>query len=97
MKNFAAQVAGIATLALAALPLAALSTAAHASPVHVRVADLNLASIEGRTALHSRVEAAADQFCAREKALSQKSACKSGVHAEVQEKLAQRQILVAAR
>ena len=30
MKNFVAQVAGIATLALAALPLAALTTTVHA-------------------------------------------------------------------
>ncbi len=96
MKNFAAQVAGIATLALAALPLAAITTAAHAAPAHIRVADLNLASIDGVATLHSRVAAAASQMCAAEKSLGQQAACKAGVRTEVQEKLTQRQVLLAS-
>jgi UrcA family protein len=98
MKNFAAHFAGVATLALAVLPVAALSTAAHAAPVtRVQVADLNLASIEGVAAYHSRVAAAAKQFCSDEKNLVQNAACKAGVRAEVQEKLNQRQTLLAQR
>lgn len=96
MKNFAAQVAGIATLALAALPIAALSTTAHAAAAHVRVADLNLASIDGVATFHSRVAAAATALCGSEKNLGQQAACKAGVRTEVQEKLNQRQVLLAS-
>ena len=98
MKNFAAHFAGVATLALAVLPVAALSTAAHDAPVtRVHVADLNLASIDGVATYHQRVAAAAKQFCSDEKTLDQKAACKAGVRTEVQEKLAQRQVLLAQR
>jgi UrcA family protein len=98
MKNFAAHFAGVATLALAVLPVAALTTAAHAAPVaRIQVADLNLASIDGVATLHSRVAAAANHFCSDEKTLDQKAACKAGVRTEVQEKLSQRQVLLAQR
>jgi len=98
MKNFAAHFAGVATLALAVLPVAALTTAAHAAPVaHIQVADLNLASSDGVATLQHRVAAAASQFCGDEKTLDQKAACKAGVRTEVQEKLAQRQVLLAQR
>lgn len=96
MKNFAAQIAGIATLALAALPVAALSTTAHAATAHVRIADLNLASIDGVATFHSRVAAAAAALCGSEKNLGQQAACKAGVRTEVQEKLSQRQVLLAS-
>ena len=95
MKNFAAQVAGIATLALAAVPLAALSTAAHAAPAHIRVADLNLASADGVATLHRRIAVIAHQFCGSEKNLGQQAACTAAVRTEVQEKLSQRQMLLA--
>ncbi|WP_309603935.1 hypothetical protein [Phenylobacterium sp.] len=53
MKNFVAQVAGIASLALAAVPALALTTAVHAQTHTVRatiqVADRNLAA-EGEIA-----------------------------------------------
>jgi UrcA family protein len=97
MKNFAAHIAGVATLALAVLPVAALSThAAAATPARVQVADLNLASIDGVATLHQRVAIAAQQVCATEKSLGQQAACKAGVRTEVQEKLAQRQISLAS-
>ena len=96
MKNFAAHIAGLATLSLAVLPVAAISTQAVAAPVaRVQVADLNLASIDGVATLHQRVAVAAHQVCGGEKALTQQAACKAGVRTEVQEKLSQRQILLA--
>ncbi|MGH6911910.1 MAG: UrcA family protein [Phenylobacterium sp.] len=96
MKNFAAKIAGVATLALAALPLAALSTHAQAATARVHVADLNLASIDGVATFHQRVAVAAKQICGDEKNLGQQVACKAGVRTEVQEKLSQRQITLAS-
>lgn len=59
MKNFVAQVAGIASLALAALPALALTTAVHAQTpairATIRVADLDLRSAGGQAALHEGV------------------------------------------
>jgi UrcA family protein len=97
MKNFAAHIAGVATLALAVLPVAALSThAAAATPARVQVADLNLASIDGVATFHQRVAVAANQICSNEKSLGQQAACRAGVRTEVQEKLSQRQITLAS-
>ena len=96
MKNFAAHIAGVATLALAVLPVAAISTQAVAAPVaRVHVADLNLASIDGVAQLHQRVAVAAQQVCGAERNLGQQAACKAGVRTEVQEKLSQRQVQLA--
>ena len=62
MKNFIAQVAGIATLALAALPLVALTTTVHAqTPGAITVAlraDRDLpavGAVNERTAPHLRI------------------------------------------
>ena len=99
MTNFAARLAGIATLALAALPVAAISTVAHAAPA-VRVADLDLASIEGVATYHQRVAAVTRQMCADERILSRQQACRTGIRSEMQEKLAalqNRQTQMAAR
>jgi UrcA family protein len=97
MKNFAAHIAGVATLALAVLPVAAISTQAMAAPVaRVQVADLNLASIDGIAQLHQRVAVAARQICGAERNLGLQAACKAGVRTEVQEKLAQRQVMLAS-
>jgi len=81
MTNFASKIAGVATLALTA---------------RVQVSDLNLASIDGVATLHQRVGAAAQQICGEEKSIGQKAACKAGVRTEVQEKLTQRQIMLAS-
>ena len=96
MKTIAARIAGIATLALAALPVAALSTHAQAATARVHVADLNLASIDGVATFHQRVAAVANQICGDEKSLGQQVACKAGVRSEGQEKLAQRQVMLAS-
>ncbi len=96
MKNFVAHIAGVATLALAALPIAALSTSAEAATARVHVADLNLASIDGVATFHQRVTVAANQICGEEKNLGQQVACKAGVRTEVQEKLSQRQTVLAS-
>ena len=97
MKNYAAHIAGIATLALAVLPVAAISTQAVAAPIaRVQVADLNLASIDGVAQFHQRVAVAAKQICGGEKNLGQQAACKAGVRTEVQEKLSHRQITLAS-
>ena len=91
MTNFTARIAGVATLALAALPAFALTTVAHAAshaPAAVRVADLNLASADGRAAFDQRVDAAARKFCSSETSLDLKAGCAAGVRAEVNEKAA---------
>lgn len=91
MINYAARLAGAATLALAALPIAALATAAHAAPVTIRVNDLDLNSAAGQAAFEQRAEQAAATFCkARMRSGSfirvADEACISGVKAEVREK-----------
>ncbi|MDB5465430.1 MAG: hypothetical protein JWQ46_192 [Phenylobacterium sp.] len=87
MSNFAARIAGLATLALAALPMVALTTAAHAAPVRVQVADLNLASAAGEATFNGRVRSAANQMCGAERNLSMQARCRTAIRAEVQEKL----------
>ncbi|MFL5294946.1 MAG: UrcA family protein [Phenylobacterium sp.] len=99
MTNFAARIAGVATLALAALPVAALTTAAHAAthvPASVRIADLNLATSAGRAAFDQRIDVAARKFCSTESSLDLKAGCQRGVRAEVTEK-AQAEIRLASR
>jgi UrcA family protein len=96
MKTIAAHIAGAATLALAVLPVAALSTHAQAATARIHVADLNLASIDGVATLHQRVAVAGKQICGDEKNLGQQAACKAGVRSEVQEKLSQRQVMLAS-
>jgi UrcA family protein len=91
MTNFAARIAGIATLALAVLPLAAITTAAHAETA-VRVADLDLNSARGVAAFHQRVAVAADKFCRDERGLSARQTCVIGVRTEMREKLAAAQL-----
>jgi UrcA family protein len=91
MFNFAAKLAGAATLALAALPVAALTvTAAHAAPApaHVRIGDLNLASAAGQKLFAERVRSAGETLCGDERALDGRAACMAGVRAEAHEKLA---------
>ena len=99
MTNFTARIAGVATLALACVPALALTTAAHAAshvPAAVRVADLNLATSDGRAQFSQRVDAAARKFCSSETALDLKAGCEAGVRSEVSEK-AQVQIRLASR
>ena len=99
MTNFTARFAGVATLALAVLPAAALTTTAHAAshvPAAVRIADLNLASPDGRAAFDHRLGAAARKFCSSETTLDLKAGCEAGVRSEVTEKAAG-QVRLAAR
>ena len=86
--TFSTRFSGVATLALAVLPAFALAaSAAHAQPqASVRVADLNLASAQGRAAFASRVDHAATRYCAGEKSLVQAAACKAAVRDEVNAK-----------
>lgn len=91
MTNFTARIAGVATLALAAVPALALTTVAHAAthvPAAVRIADLNLASPDGRATFDQRVGAAARKFCSSEASLDLKAGCAAGVRAELNEKAA---------
>lgn len=87
MTNFASRISAAAMLALAALPIAALATGAHAAPVSFKVSDLNLASPEGQTAYDQRAEAAGRKFCAAERAVAARTACRAGVKLELSEKL----------
>ncbi|MDB5475501.1 MAG: hypothetical protein JWP49_1012 [Phenylobacterium sp.] len=91
MTNFAAKIAGIATLALAALPVVALSTNAHAAPapVTVKVADLDLGSRAGLTAFDRRVQQAGARLCHDQQGLTAKDGCEQAVRAEAREKLTQ--------
>jgi len=99
MTTFAARFAGLATLALAALPIAALTTVAHAAthvPAAVRIADLDLASADGRATFDQRVDAAARKFCSSESSLDLKAGCAAGVRAEMNEKVSG-QVRLASR
>jgi len=83
--DLTARLTAAAMLALAALPIAALSTAAHAETV-VKVADLNLATVEGMATFGQRADRASRQYCVGERLASQYAACRSGVRAELAEK-----------
>jgi UrcA family protein len=89
MTNFAAKIAGLATLALAAVPVAALSTAAHATPaaVKVAIADLDLSSKSGMSAFDQRVARAGRLLCRDERTLSAQDSCALAVRMEAREKL----------
>jgi UrcA family protein len=101
MTNFAARIAGLATLALAALPMAAIATASHAATATVQVADLNLNTEAGLATFQQRAAAATQTFCrtnGANRSLATQSACVKGVRMEVSEKLASaRQAQFAAR
>jgi len=88
MKNLAAQVSGVAMLALAALPIAALPASALASPASVRIADINLLTPEGMSTFQKRADYAARDFCREEKSLSVAARCRTAVKAELAEKVA---------
>eukprot|EP01036_Dinobryon_divergens_P004932 gene4932-6539_t len=79
INTLTSTISSIAMLALAALPMAALTTAAHAAPAAVRVADLNLASHEGRAEFNQRADYAARKFCNTEISLSARANCRVGV------------------
>lgn len=91
MINYAARIAGAATLALAAVPMVALSTTAYAAPTSIRVQDLDLSSAAGQATFEQRAEAAAEAFCkAQTRPVSRlrvaQDDCKAAVKAEVSEK-----------
>ena len=90
LNKLTARIASLATLALAALPAASLTTAAYAQPPHasVQVADLNLATPAGQTAYRQRLDIAARRFCSDETTLNIQAACRAGVRAEVNAKVA---------
>jgi UrcA family protein len=90
MTAITARLAATATMALAAVfPAAALTTVAHAEthvPTSVRIADLDLATADGRSVFAHRADTAARIYCSREFALDQKAACETAVRAEVADK-----------
>lgn len=88
MTNYAAKIAGAATLALAALPMVAMTTAAHAQPMKVSVAGIDLSTKSGQEAFAKRVNVASREFCASERTFTGREACLSGVRAEANEKMA---------
>lgn len=90
MKNFAAQVSGIAMLALAALPIAALPASALAAPAtaSVKISDINLLSPEGMSTFTKRVDYAARDYCRTERNLSVAASCRTAVKAEMNDKVA---------
>lgn len=91
MTNFAARIAGVATLALAALPVAAIATAAHAAPMSVKVGDLNLNSPAGLVAFNQRSQAAATAYCRSallpRSAMETVQSCRKAIKTELNEKL----------
>ena len=88
MKNFAAQVSGVAMLALAALPIAALPASALAAPASVKIADINLLTPEGMSTFQKRADYAARDFCREERSLSTAAHCRVAVKAELNDKVA---------
>jgi len=88
MKNLAAQVSGVAMLALAALPIVALPAHALAATTTVRVSDLNLTTAEGSARFQLRAERAARNYCGDRRDLSAAAHCRKGVKAELNEKVA---------
>ena len=87
MTNFATRISGVAMLALAALPFAALPAQSLAATT-VKVADLNLASPQGQAVFADRAQAAARNYCAATRGLSERTACRDGVMVELNEKAA---------
>ena len=91
MKNFTARFAGLAMLTLAAVPLAAgAASVAYAAPAAIRIADLDLASAQGRAAFDHRAIRAAQDVCrsSARVTLSEATACQAAVKAEAHDKLA---------
>lgn len=94
MQNFITRSAAVASLAIAALPFIALG-AAHAQTASVQISDLNTSRPAQVQEFNNRVDQAADQFCAGytdPRNLNGVAACKSGVRAELQEKVAAAQL-----
>jgi UrcA family protein len=54
----------------------------------IRIADLNLASADGKSAFDQRMNAAADGVCRDERNLSIQAGCRSAIRSEASEKLA---------
>jgi UrcA family protein len=91
MKDFTARFAGFAMLTLAAVPLvAATATIANAAPAAIRIADLDLASTQGKAAFEQRTAHAARDVCRTpvRVTLREASACQAAVKAEAHDKLA---------
>lgn len=88
--NVTARIASVATLALALVPAVALSTNAYAAAPYttVQVADLNMASADGKAVYEQRLDTAARHFCSRETSLNLQAACEAGVRDEVNAKIA---------
>lgn len=100
MIKFSSTLAGVATIALAAVPIVALATGAQAAPVAVKVSDINIGSPRDAHTLDQRVSAAAAEFCSNASVgritLSARHDCLQGARTEIQEQLAQRQVMAAA-
>lgn len=99
MTKFSSTLAGVATIALAAVPIVALATGAQAAPVAVKVSDINISSPRDAHTLDQRVATAAAEFCSNASVgritLSARHDCLQGARAEIQEQLAQRQVMAA--
>ena len=88
MKNIAAQISGVAALALAALPMVALPAAAFAAPASVRISDVNLLTADGMQTFQHRADYAARRFCETDKDLHVAAVCRKAVKQELNEKVA---------
>lgn len=97
MKNLTNTISSAAMLALAVLPIAALSSTAFAAPATVKVADLNLSTVEGLATFQQRADFAARRFCNAELSLSARANCHKGVQVELNEKMAAMRTAQAAR
>lgn len=99
MTKFSSTLAGLATLALAAVPVLALATGAQAAPVAVKVSDIDVGSARDAHTLEQRVAAAAAEYCSNASVgritLSARHDCLQGARTEIQEQLAQRQVMAA--
>lgn len=87
MNALTTRIATVAALALAAVPFVALAgQAAAAEPAaRIRVADIDLTSIDGQLVLKTRTDGAVRKLCVT-RDFSARMACETGVRAEIAEK-----------
>jgi UrcA family protein len=82
----------------AAAMMLTLSAAAHAAPVAVKVSDIDIDTAQGAAVLKQRTDDAARSYCTSHsgRGLSERTACRDGVRAEIGERAAARQLALKA-
>lgn len=90
MNTLTTRIAAVAAIAMAVIPLAAVATHAAAAEhpaARIRVADLDLNSIDGQLVLKTRADGAVRKLCFNRN-LSVMAACEAGVRDEIADQAA---------